>query len=112
MFDARRVPEHPHRAGKDRMGPILSSIAKALNKSRRELATFKGRSAALRVDAALAHDALQDAPPGASAASRSLDVAERDLVSGEEWQRHLTGELRFLERLEAEVAAFARARAS
>ena len=89
------------------MEPILSSIAAALTRSRREFADRKGRLDALRVDAAFAHDALEDEPPS-SEASPALLLAEGELVSEEERQRHLAGELRFLEHLQAEVAAFAR----
>ncbi len=113
MSGKRRVPAPAGRRTRDdRIEPILSSIAAALNKSRSELSNLNCRLDSMRVDAALAHDAVEDTPPGPSAASHALNVAERDLVSGEELQRHLAGELRFLERLEAEVAAFARARAS
>jgi hypothetical protein len=92
------------------MEPILSSIAAALATSRCELADCERRLNSLRVDAALAHDALEEGPPRPSAASRALVIAECDLVSGEERHRDLAGELRFLEHLQAQLAAFARAR--
>jgi hypothetical protein len=97
----------PDRTRKGRMEPILSSIAAALTTSNREFADRKRRLDALRIDAALAHDVLENAP-ASSAASPALPLAEGELVSAEERQRHLAGELRFLEHLQAEVAAFAR----
>jgi hypothetical protein len=112
MLDKHRVPAPVGRTRDNRIEPILSSITKAMNKSRSELSNLSSRLDSMRVDAAFAHDWVEDAPPCPSVASHMLYLAERDLVSGEEWQRHLTGELRFLEHLEAEVAAFARARPS